>query len=155
MRLGDIVPADARLLDGDPVEVDQSALTGESLPATRKPGEAVFSGSIVRRGGVQAQPRNLLRPIAQNFIEMADHGSMNWCCGGGGGVSSNERADELKLTAFNRKKSQIEEIEVEAVVTACSKCRMVMEDGIEANEMDMPMLGLTELIAEHLAPKPQ
>ena len=33
MRLGDIVPADARLLDGDPVEVDQSALTGESLPA--------------------------------------------------------------------------------------------------------------------------
>ena len=35
MRLGDIVPADARLLDGDSVEVDQSALTGESLPATR------------------------------------------------------------------------------------------------------------------------
>ncbi|MFZ0455713.1 MAG: cation-transporting P-type ATPase, partial [Ignavibacteriaceae bacterium] len=35
LRLGDIVPADARLLDGDQVEVDQSALTGESLPATR------------------------------------------------------------------------------------------------------------------------
>lgn len=32
LRLGDIVPADARLLAGDPVEVDQSALTGESLP---------------------------------------------------------------------------------------------------------------------------
>ncbi len=50
MRLGDIVPADARLLDGDPLSVDQSALTGESLPATRKPGDAVFSGSIIRRG---------------------------------------------------------------------------------------------------------
>lgn len=34
IRLGDIVPADARLLDGDPVEIDQSALTGESLPIT-------------------------------------------------------------------------------------------------------------------------
>jgi H+-transporting ATPase len=54
LRLGDIVPADARLLDGDAVEVDQSALTGESLPATRKPGEAVFSGSIVRRGEIGA-----------------------------------------------------------------------------------------------------
>lgn len=54
MRLGDIVPADARLLDGDSVEVDQSALTGESLPATRKPGEAVFSGSIIRRGEIGA-----------------------------------------------------------------------------------------------------
>jgi len=54
MRLGDIVPADARLLDGDPVEVDQSALTGESLPAERKPGDAVFSGSIVRQGEIGA-----------------------------------------------------------------------------------------------------
>ena len=54
LRLGDIVPADARLLEGDPIEVDQSALTGESLPATRKPGEAVFSGSIIRQGEIGA-----------------------------------------------------------------------------------------------------
>ena len=54
LRLGDIVPADARLLEGDSVEVDQSALTGESLPATRKPGEPVFSGSIVRQGEINA-----------------------------------------------------------------------------------------------------
>jgi H+-transporting ATPase len=54
VRLGDIVPADARLLEGDPVEVDQSALTGESLPATRKPGEAVYSGSIIRQGEIGA-----------------------------------------------------------------------------------------------------
>ncbi len=54
VRLGGIVPADARLLDGDPIEVDESALTGESLPATRKPGDAVFSGSIVRRGDIGA-----------------------------------------------------------------------------------------------------
>ena len=54
LRLGDIVPADARLLEGDPIEVDQSALTGESLPATRKAGEAVFSGSIVRQGEIGA-----------------------------------------------------------------------------------------------------
>ncbi|MGB9432999.1 MAG: plasma-membrane proton-efflux P-type ATPase [Candidatus Acidiferrum sp.] len=54
VRLGDIVPADARLLEGDPVEVDQSALTGESLPATRKPGEALFSGSIIRQGEIDA-----------------------------------------------------------------------------------------------------
>ncbi len=54
LRLGDIVPADARLLAGDPIQVDQSALTGESLPVTRKPGEAVFSGSIIKRGEADA-----------------------------------------------------------------------------------------------------
>jgi H+-transporting ATPase len=54
LRLGDIVPADARLLDGDEISLDQSALTGESLPASKKPGDAVFSGSIVRRGEIGA-----------------------------------------------------------------------------------------------------
>lgn len=109
--------------------------------------------SIVRRGGINAQPRNLLNQISDNFVEMADHGNMNWCCGGGGGVSSNERAEELKLTAFNKKKSQIEATGAEAVVTACSNCRMVMEEGVETNEMEVELLGLTEMIAEHLEPR--
>jgi H+-transporting ATPase len=54
IRLGDIVPADARLLEGDPLEVDQSALTGESLPVTRKAGEEIYSGSIIRQGEIDA-----------------------------------------------------------------------------------------------------
>jgi H+-transporting ATPase len=62
-RLGDIVPADARLLAGDPIEVDQSALTGESLPATRKPGDAVFSGSIIRQGEIGGLVYRILDPV--------------------------------------------------------------------------------------------
>ncbi len=54
LRLGDIVPADARLLDGDEISVDQSALTGESLPASKNFGDAIFSGSIIRRGEISA-----------------------------------------------------------------------------------------------------
>ena len=54
LRLGDIVPADARILAGDPIQVDQSALTGESLPVTRQAGDVVFSGSIVRQGEIEA-----------------------------------------------------------------------------------------------------
>lgn len=106
--------------------------------------------SIVRRGGIVAQPRNLLNAVSDNFVEMTEHGSMNWCCGGGGGVSANERAKPLKLKAFNRKKSQLDGLDVETIVTSCSNCRLVIEDGLEANDMDINIVGLTEMLADHL-----
>ncbi|RID52695.1 hypothetical protein BRARA_G00144 [Brassica rapa] len=54
IKLGDIIPADARLLEGDPLKVDQSALTGESLPVTKHPGQEVFSGSTCKQGEIEA-----------------------------------------------------------------------------------------------------
>ena len=73
MRLGDIVPADARLLEGDPVEVDQSALTGESLPVDAQ----------IRRGGVfrfdhppGRNRRDWSTPRARTLISARRR---NWC----------------------------------------------------------------------------
>ena len=54
LRLGDIVPADARALGPDPVEVDQAALTGESLPVSKGTGEVLYSGAILRQGETDA-----------------------------------------------------------------------------------------------------
>jgi H+-transporting ATPase len=50
LRLGDVIPADARLRDEGELQVDQSALTGESLPVSRSRGDVVYSGSILKRG---------------------------------------------------------------------------------------------------------
>ena len=106
---------------------------------------------LVRRGGVVEQPRHLLKMIASNFVEMSDHGKMNWCCGGGGGHSAIEEAHEIRTQVFQRKKTQLEELQVEKLVTACANCRIVMEEGLESYEMQLPIVGLTEMLAKHLA----
>lgn len=108
---------------------------------------------LVRRGGVLEAPRNLLNTIASNFVEMDDHGKLNWCCGGGGGVSANERAEPLRLKVFSRKKKQLDEIGATTIVTACSNCRNMLLDGLEHNNMDIEVMGLTEMLAEHLVTK--
>jgi H+-transporting ATPase len=50
VRLGEVVPADIKLISGDFLQVDESALTGESLPAEKKTGDVAYSGSVIRRG---------------------------------------------------------------------------------------------------------
>jgi H+-transporting ATPase len=55
IRLGDIVPADAVLGKGNYLLLDESALTGESLPVEKKTGDTVYSGSIARQGEMDAR----------------------------------------------------------------------------------------------------
>jgi Fe-S oxidoreductase len=105
---------------------------------------------LVRRGGVIQQPRTLMNLVAKNFVEMPDAGYMNWCCGGGGGASAIEAGEALRLEAFKKKKSQFDAVKPDRVVTACANCRIVLEESLEHYKMDIPVIGLTEMIAEHI-----
>jgi len=105
---------------------------------------------LARRGGVIQPQRNLMAMIAKDFHEMPDAGFMNWCCGGGGGASAIEEGEELRLEAFKKKKSQLDAVKPKRLVTACANCRIVIEEGLEHYQMNVPVVGLTETIAEHL-----
>jgi len=105
---------------------------------------------IVRRGGIVAEPRRIMNQVADNFVEMSPSGAANICCGGGGGVSSNSRAEDLRITAFAAKKEQLDDVQPDALVTACGNCRNVLEEAMDVYDMDMPVLGLTELLATYL-----
>ena len=54
LRIGNVVPADVQLLEGEYLSVDQSALTGESLPVNKKPGDAAYANTIVKQGEMLA-----------------------------------------------------------------------------------------------------
>ena len=50
LKLGNVIPADTKLISGEYLSVDQSVLTGESLPVTKKIGESIFSGTVIKMG---------------------------------------------------------------------------------------------------------
>lgn len=52
IKLGDIIPADCKVLEGEPLKVDQAGLTGESLPVTKDPGDEIYSSCTVKRGEI-------------------------------------------------------------------------------------------------------
>ncbi len=54
VKIGEVIPADIRFVDGEYISIDQSALTGESLPVSKKIGEEGYSGSIVKKGEMKA-----------------------------------------------------------------------------------------------------
>ena len=54
LKIGDIVPADVKLLAGDYLSIDQAALTGESLPVSKKAGDVAYANTIVKQGEMLA-----------------------------------------------------------------------------------------------------
>ena len=54
LRIGNVIPADVQLIEGDYLLIDQSALTGESLPVSRKAGQVAYANTIVKQGEMQA-----------------------------------------------------------------------------------------------------
>ena len=107
---------------------------------------------LVRRGGITDKPRDLISGVSDNFHEMENAGVWNICCGGGGGVSTNSRAEELRLKAFACKKEQLDDLGgVDGMVTACANCRNVLEEALDHYDMgDIEVIGLSELLAEYV-----
>ena len=105
---------------------------------------------LVRRGGLTEAPRRLAGAGSANLVDMPGTGAANFCCGGGGGVSAIHRAEGLRFAAFEIKRRQIEATGAEALVTACGNCRNVLEEAIEHYGMTLPVLGLTEMVAQYL-----
>jgi Fe-S oxidoreductase len=106
---------------------------------------------IVRRGGLGAASRRVLAALGFELIELKDHGVTAYCCGGGGGVVSNQRATPLRHKVFAMKKRQIEATGAKRFVTSCGQCRITFEMGAKHAHWDRPIESLLELVADNLA----
>ena len=106
---------------------------------------------IVRRGGLEAAARRVLAALGFRLVELEDHGLTGYCCGGGGGVVSNQRAAPLRAGVFAMKRRQVDATGAKRLVTSCGQCRITLETGARIAKWDKPMESLLELVADNLA----
>jgi Fe-S oxidoreductase len=106
---------------------------------------------IVRRGGLEAAARRVLAALGLELIELSDHGLTGYCCGGGGGVVSNQRAAPLRHKVFEMKRQQVDASGAKRFVTSCGQCRITFEMGARLSKWDKPTESLLELVADNLA----
>lgn len=63
LKIGNVIAADCKIIEGEGVKIDQSSLTGESLPVNKKEGDEVYSGSTMKQGEAVGGTRMLFEPL--------------------------------------------------------------------------------------------
>jgi Fe-S oxidoreductase len=128
-------------------------LAAGRLRVKRASGTVTFHDpcQVSRRGGATRAPREILAALGLELREMEDSGDLGYCCGGGGGVLANRRADALRYRAFAIKMRQVEATGAQQAVTSCANCRQSFDDGQAHYRWDRRMGSLLELVAERLA----
>ncbi len=104
--------------------------------------------NVARRGWIVDQPREILRSFCRNFVEMAPHGTDNYCCGGGGGtVSIDEIRSFRTMIGGRRKADQIRATGARYVVAPCANCKKQLRELVEDHDLgDVEVVGLHDLI---------
>jgi Fe-S oxidoreductase len=110
--------------------------------------------NIARSGWIIDQPREILRHICSNYVDMYPMGRDNYCCGGGGGsVSIDEIRDFRTKVGGRTKADQIRATGAEFVVAPCANCKKQLKEVCEDNGLEhVQIVGLHDLIFKALVP---
>jgi Fe-S oxidoreductase len=106
--------------------------------------------NLGRNGGICEEPRELIRAVSTDFRELIPNRTLNWCCGGGGGLIAATEMEEIRMKAGRPKVEQIRRSGAEWVVTACENCKTQLRDLSEHYQLGIEIKGVVDLVAEAL-----
>lgn len=104
---------------------------------------------IARNGGIYEQPRNILKHLTDDFVDMEPNRQANWCCGGGGGLVVIGEKD-FRMKSAKVKADQVKATAAEILCTACENCHSQLSDLNEHYKLDVKVEFLSNLVAEAL-----
>jgi Fe-S oxidoreductase len=98
--------------------------------------------------GVVEAPRTILRATCSDFREMTPHGTENWCCGGGGGLSAMNELREFRVTVSGAKKrEQIRATGASYVAAPCSNCKRQLGQLMEHSRDKVSIGGVHDMLS--------
>ena len=104
--------------------------------------------NIARTGRITEEPRELLRAICTDFVEMTPNRTENYCCGGGGGTVSIDEIRDFRTGLMGKRKAdQIRATGAKYVVSPCANCKKQLKEVCEDNGLDeVEVVGLHDLL---------
>jgi Fe-S oxidoreductase/CheY-like chemotaxis protein len=108
------------------------------------------SCNLARSCGITEEPRELLRTVCRDFVEMIPNRQENFCCTGGGGAMSMSEYAPRRLASAKVKADQISATGAKIVVTSCHNCVDGLKDLIRHFKLDCEVKQLVDLVAEAL-----
>ena len=105
--------------------------------------------NIARSEWITEQPREILKHICTDFVEMTPNRKDNYCCGGGGGTVSIDEIREFRTMIGGKAKAdQIRRTGAEIVVAPCANCKKQVAEVCQDHKLDVRTCGLHDLILE-------
>ncbi len=134
------------------IEVLAEAVREGKLECTKVDESITFHDPCqqIRRGGLEWAPRVIIEALGMELREMQPHGNEAFCCGGGGGVLANSRAEPLRQKAFEIKKAEVEATGATHFATSCNICELTMSKDIAAIGWDKRIESLIDLVGQHM-----
>ena len=104
--------------------------------------------NIARAGRITEEPREILKAICSDFVEMTPNRTENYCCGGGGGTVSIDEIRAFRTGPMGKRKAQqIRETGAKYLVSPCANCKKQLREICEDNDLDdVEVVGLHDLL---------
>ncbi len=104
--------------------------------------------NLARVGRITEEPREILKAICADYVEMTPNRTRNYCCGGGGGTVSLDEIRPFRTGLMGRKKAeQIRATGAQLVVAPCANCKKQLREVCEDHGLEgVKVVGLHELL---------
>lgn len=103
---------------------------------------------IGRNGGIFEEPRDIVKAISSDFVDMTPNREKQWCCGGGGGIVAMEEFNKMRVKSGDMKVKQIRATGATVLACPCENCRLQITELNDVHDLGLEIKQVMDLVVE-------